>query len=719
MPTETETSTVAPEKVGVIVIHGVGETEAGWINEHLVPKLDKRSAGLTFSRRSEVYRLDDPGQSNSGQHFSAFTRRARMSANREVAFVELFWADLSRVGNNVVSRTLAMMRLFYVAPLVLGHAFLPPGQRGGLALLRWLILAANWLLRWPLTGINAALFFCALVVLGSQWLAGMAGLRYLLPSDWDIAYPLIAILALLTIAAIAFGNWRLHRDIALADIGYSTAACAALLCGGLVLEQFWRAGARTRDFEYLYLASEIFIISAFVWSHVVVAAILVFLALLAWRIVRRASIPLSRPAAALGLTALQAVVWKIAISALWFLIVAAVLSRHQADTKITDMPAFKALVSRQLDLFHVVVFNVGMLVVMLLAIGLLVSTRWGLRTFRRRALTEQRLDLPRLIISPVVIVIIFALTLFNYYSFFGDKFLRLLTAPCELPTGEVTTIIEEVRRWPIKVRNGFWALVGSSGLCGLKISLPMDPYQWAHQLITGQDTPTHNDVLAVLGTLLGGSALTYLITYFRIANRLQEASGGALHIARDVVDHQYTPRYAGINRLQPRSKRQRGYPRRERIRRRLNEVMMEVVAAEKFTRVIFVAHSQGTVILYDYLRSGSSETTLASASRFDIVTLASPLTHIYRHYFHSYDGSFAAAAEVNPKLGSWTNMWRIDDPIGHRIDLVENGFIGNETLPAGGHTNYWRDDRVCEVILSLIDPPSSQGAKAGGSATVG
>lgn len=710
MSNGTGAAAAAAEKIGVVVIHGVGETQPGWINDDFIPELEGRANGLGVSDRSEVYRLADPGRITSRRtHFHVFTRRAQLPGNRAVTFVELFWADLSRVGENLVARLIAMLQLFYESPLVLGHAFLPAGQKGGLRLLRFLILAANWILRWPLTGINASLFVCALVVLAMHVLGRFEFLKAMMPVDF--AYPAMLMLALLAIGALAFGNWRLHRDIALADIGFSTAVFSTLLFAALLIEQVWTSGGRpgtqrSEEYEYLYLAGEIFIFTAFLWTHVVTLAIVVFLALFAWRTVSRSSIPLTRPAAALGLTALQAMVWKIVISALWFLLVAAVVEGKVAQTD-QQVRALTVLKARQLDLFHVVVFNVGMLIVILAVIGLVVSTRYGLRTARRKAVADQRLDLPRLIVSQVVIVTIFALTLFNYYSFFGAKFLDFVTCKSAEHYSVIGQILVDVRSIVLEVMN--WG-----SLCGGQYPLPFDPFRWADALITRQKDPTDTDVLKLVGTAIGGSALTYLGTYFRIANTLQSASTGVLHIARDIVDHQYTPRYAGLNRMLVRSKRQRGYPRRERIRKRLDEMMERVVSAGNYSRLVFVAHSQGSVILHDYLRTSGGDDILPSVKRIDVVTLGSPLSHLYRHYFRSYDATFAGADRYNPKVKSWTNLWRIDDPIGHRIDLFSDGFIKNETLKAGGHTNYWRDGRVCEVILDLIDAgPGAAGDTAG------
>jgi hypothetical protein len=93
---------------------------------------------------------------------------------------------------------------------------------------------------------------------------------------------------------------------------------------------------------------------------------------------------------------------------------------------------------------------------------------------------------------------------------------------------------------------------------------------------------------------------------------------------------------------------------------------------------------------------------MRNIKRFDIITLGSPLSHLYQHYFANYDQKTRLEA-LNGRLCSWTNFWRIDDPIGHRVKLVAGDFIHNEPLrKLGGHMDYWKDGRVCEAILDVV-----------------
>ncbi len=83
----------------------------------------------------------------------------------------------------------------------------------------------------------------------------------------------------------------------------------------------------------------------------------------------------------------------------------------------------------------------------------------------------------------------------------------------------------------------------------------------------------------------GGSALSVAFYAFRA---LQHSARGILQIGRDVVDHQFTPRFALSRMLLPKpTHKDVGHPRRARIEARLDVVLKEVVAPECFDRLVF------------------------------------------------------------------------------------------------------------------------------------
>ncbi len=655
------------ERVGVVVIHGVGETEPGWINASLVPQLEKRADDLSFERHSKVFSLPDRGRRKPNARFNVYLRRGEFSSGGpRFALIECFWADLSKVGTGPISTFLAMMRLFYEAPQVLGHAALMRSRKGGALWVRRLTLFANWLLRWPITGLNTAALFCALVILGRARALEIEGVRSLIP-DLHLSFLAGAVLAALAGLSLWIGKAQEHRDITLSDIAKSTALFSVVLLALVVIGSSLYPDLTAKSFEpYLAVTALITLAFWFAWNHAVIAAILVLAWLYAKRLVSRGDgqgVSLNRPAAALGLTIFQGVVWKIVIALLWLLLFLALAPESFSRNLKCPSQWYNAtciLKDINSDLFNVVLFNIGTVIALTAAFLGVASWRAAARRLKRKTARDAALKFPRLIVSPVITVLIFALALFNFYS--------------------------------------FYALVYQKGLesLGFTFDLPIEPYKFVGKHIT-------IGALQESMKYIGGATVAIYI-YARIIRAVQDASRGVLHIARDIVDHQYSPRAAAVGLWRAMTPKPGSpTPRRNRIEHRLDALMKDVVTAQRFDRLVFVAHSQGTVILYDYLISGRDNESIQGVSRIDVVTLASPLTHLYRHYFDDYD-KVLAPAFLHERLASWTNLWRLDDPIGQEVDMFVDGFTKNEVLPNGGHVDYWREPRVCELILALIDP---------------
>ena len=123
-------------------------------------------------------------------------------------------------------------------------------------------------------------------------------------------------------------------------------------------------------------------------------------------------------------------------------------------------------------------------------------------------------------------------------------------------------------------------------------------------------------------------------------------------------------------------------------------------------KVLFLTHSQGTALTRHFL----AEHYDSSVPDSYFVTMGSPISHIYQHYFlktlwHGpLNPKFADDRDAEPKR--WLNMNRKSDYIGRRIDdklfNVENvandevveGEDGKKTSWHGGHTGYFIDDVV-------------------------
>lgn len=640
------------ETIGVVVIHGVGATEPGWINEYLIPRLEAHAPGAVFEQHSEVYRLADRGRTRQDRTFPAHVRRARSAGGRPVAFMELFWADLSQIGTGTITNWLVMLKLFYEAPQVLGDCFLDKSRNGIANAIAFLVRMANWVLRWPITGLNTVALVCAFAILARQRLVDIGSVQPFLTVE--LPYVLTGLLATLAIGSVLFARWRVHRDIALTDIGMSTAACSVFMIVAILLARFLLPPeSMANPAIYLMGAGTIIFGFWFIWNYAVFIAILLLIALGVTQLLLPKSekfVPLARPASAIGLCIIQGVIWKILISLLWVFIFVTLdfNERTVASCAADPYEACTYLAGIRKDLVGIAIFNmlmVGVLTLAFFSIGVIRAVlRWPAR---RPKANLAKAFMPRMVVSPLVIVTMFAATVFNLVVFYWRTY------------------------------------------------IPVDLYQALDVRLL--------PFTEVVGYLIGGG--TALSLAFYVFRALQHASRGILHIVRDIVDHQFAPRFTFSRRLLPRSIDNRGeHPRRARIEQRLDVLMQELVAKEKFDRLIFVAHSQGTVVLHDYLSTKRDEESIRGAKSIDVLTLGSPLTHLYQYYFAKYAATSMGPQSLNPLLTSWTNMWRVDDPIGNRIELLAGDFIKNEALRPGGHVDYWKEDAVCHAILDLIDP---------------
>lgn len=638
------------DSVGVIVIHGVGETEAGWINDRLIPRLAQHPDGLTFEDHSEVYDLPDRGRNRPNLRFKAFVRRGRTPDGDDVAVMEVTWADLSRLGTGTLSNAIDLLNLFYEAPQVLGECFFDKTRNVFATLTAHLIRLANWILRWPITGLNIVALVCAVALLLHQKMVETPDLHPLFL--FELQHVMIALLLALALAALLFARWRVTRDIALTDIGMSTMMFAAFSAGAILTASHVVPGdALSNPAVYLMAAGLVIFGFWAIWNYAMLFAILSLGAIAIqqwWERDRTERISIIRPAAAVGLSVAQGVIYKIVIALLWiFIFVTLDFNERTASACQHDtMRACIYLADVQKNLVGIVVFN--LIVVSALAVTFFWTAivRSLLRIPARRTGHLASFWMPRMIVNPIAIFVLLTGTLFNLIIFYWRDY------------------------------------------------IPMDFYQQVDvRLLPWQDV-----VKIIVG---GGSALSVAFYAFRA---LQHAARGILQIGRDVVDHQFTPRFALSRMFLPKpTHRNVKHPRRARIEARLDVVLQQIVDVERFDRLVFVAHSQGSVILHDYLSTHRTGSAIRRARRVDILTLGSPLSHLYQYYFANYDDNSAAPSALNTWITTWTNLYRVDDPIGNRITMFGGTVVRNAPLRPGGHVNYWKDDDVTNAIVSLVN----------------
>lgn len=139
-----------------------------------------------------------------------------------------------------------------------------------------------------------------------------------------------------------------------------------------------------------------------------------------------------------------------------------------------------------------------------------------------------------------------------------------------------------------------------------------------------------------------------------------------------------------------------GYAYRQRIQKRLRGLVADLIRTEEPDRIDFVCHSQGTVITLDVLSTKGA--FWGRGRRLGLVTMGSPWRHLYHRYFPA---SFPDLATPPPGVARWTNIFRIDDFIGTHVRRATPDEVA---IATGGHTNYWRDDAVRQILHDRLEP---------------
>jgi hypothetical protein len=163
------------------------------------------------------------------------------------------------------------------------------------------------------------------------------------------------------------------------------------------------------------------------------------------------------------------------------------------------------------------------------------------------------------------------------------------------------------------------------------------------------------------------------------------------------------------------NKRPRGYWLRRRIHERLDVLVRTLIRDEKPDRLDIVSHSQGTVIAIDLidLRGKDWKALPGCPDDMRLVTMGSPYTHLYWHYFPS---SFPPVEkrpnlekEKEPDLKkenesgllrAWLNIFRIDDFVGTNIGT--GVWPTEHPVHRNGHTNYWVDRDVVTKLREFL-----------------
>lgn len=221
-------------------------------------------------------------------------------------------------------------------------------------------------------------------------------------------------------------------------------------------------------------------------------------------------------------------------------------------------------------------------------------------------------------------------------------------------------------------------------------------------------------IFATRSTLLGDYLGEYADEAVWVSGALAVVTGAPfalkavraiLHILVDITSHFYRAQIDLRQEL-----RAGEFDIQQRIEARMRRVLQEVLAPGGVTHLTVVAHSQGTMIAIDVLWLGWTRRLLEGVN-VGLVTMGSPFTHLYQHYFpERYPPLFASDDPETPSWGeglaatvdAWINIYRIDDYIGTRVD-GRKGFPENHpTSTPGGHMNYWSDPEALKAMAPYL-----------------
>jgi len=661
-------------RVAVVVVHGVGDAVPAEALNELVDHLEANyKEQFTAERQSEVYHLTSSTTigGEPADVFPVHTRNATLTATGDkVRFYDFHWADLTRTLPGRLNAFLGCFRIIFEVHHFI-DALLPKESRGSAKLLRGLLLLAAYILRGPIVGLSIFI-----VAIGLAYYFGWSYFPLLLGEDpqrlrmmWAIIGLLVVVACIATFLFYYRGGFKKREwDDALVTVIY----CSLILAGYIVYTNYplltndAPGGAAFERCEYINRIYVVIQSCRVLWCWLLLLAlpIVAWLYLSSW--FKRRSVRPSAGMAAVSVVVLQSALWLSLISAFAVPFIKEAALYH-------ELAVFKHEANR-IETCHLedLYVSAATTFVVLILVGSFGAITYLARVFVSRlplvSLQWRATLTPRMLLGRGITFAIL-LGLFVQVSFFSASFINA---------------VERLSRHVTLVQVQQQLEKSESALEGAK-----------------DKSKAYSEGLYPLG-----AALVLLVSAL-----IGVGFTTGIHIARDLIDHQYSPRRGFARYLLPmRLADGPDKPRRARVAGRLETLARELICKDGFHDLVFIVHSQGSVIAYDFLRGGGRQCEELLCARPHLITMGSPLGHLYRFYFKEYAELDAEIASLRPRLGSWTNLYRADDYVGRNIGGPSDGFIQNCVMPPGGHRDYWHERVVSDVIFDRLSAPTSTGA---------
>ncbi|MEO1330483.1 MAG: hypothetical protein AAFW46_12540 [Pseudomonadota bacterium] len=626
--------------MGVILVHGIGHARPGEVLAATTDALSRQEdAPIAFDDHTEVNRFQEARAVDRHGHALTFPCHIRRGRSRDQR--EFVFAELHWSDVKSIDTAKANPLLLFLSSILQAHRVIAALLAG-----RRDPFAA--LLR-PLLLLGAFLLRGPIVGLNLVMIVMLLAIKYCVIATqtfgWNMEgyYFVLGGLAFSAVLGLILISRRPFGPRLFAEIGW---AMLAISVAGAALAYVALGGQSLSRFNEFAFFAKGWVVLIGLWT-VLSAIVLLGAALLALSLLtfaRKGGIATNRSAVlALAILVVQSVIWAVVMRVIW-------LTLGPDLVRIIDLGALPEVTGAEtlLTLQITVLLNILILAAIFAVTALVGVSRFFLARFLP---TSRATRLPRLMFSPLSLNLALVIGVGGYLASVALLFSRTGIGELAAP------------------------FAPGMAAAAVDMALPMiqqRPLEFAASTLV---------VLSPAALFLFGRTLTT-----------------SSMLLQDIID--YHPENAamvagrGGAALQP----------RDRIGDRFAQLVQHLEAKERVNALMLVAHSQGTVIAHDFLREGAGGSkSLSLSSPADVITLGSPLRHIYAHYFADYAGFEEGLDRIGPGVRSWTNFFRVDDAIGTRLSAGPVGFVEERALPPGGHANYWSEQEVSGRILECLN----------------
>jgi len=654
-------------RIGLVVVQGVGDTEPGYCVNALLDTLAATRPGYSVLPANEFNRIAEPGVEDPAPVFPVIRRGGRHTSGVDIEAVEVHLADLAAMGSGRVDTMLGLFRVIFESHHLV-DAMLSRSLGLMAVVVRTILWFSAWLLRGPIAGLTVATsLICAVYLYEPKWLG---------IDRFDAGLQFIVVQTALCAAGLYLG-YRIVKgqDYSWYDAAFwlvfTSAALVVLAANGALIpltDLFPPLKVRGAQIAmetsnclpsdplaacYVNGLYRVIIYGWRFWGALILVATLLLLTALGGK--RRSGDP-SRLAAlstSVGILIMQFLLWTTIVVTIIYTMLTraetgsslqavrdAVLSAVREKRIAVDNPILPYLQVPDLKLEWIARFKFIYAAAALTVMAFLLGA-WLLMKIRRYRARTGLDDLEHT----------------------SRTMPRLLFNP-----------------WLVALLIGSFVIV-------LTFVFFQPEMESSHAFISFRSF--------VLPLAAVAALLVPLSFGHRVANVIQ--------IARDLIDHNYRPTLEAAMffipaRFRPASER----PRRARIQERLKLVLKTFVQHQGYDGVIFLAHSQGSIVAYDYLRDNGPVYPELGDAAPALLTFGSPLGTIYQKYFHEYAASHPVPHGIAARLKCWINLYRVDDYIGGRVIAPSGLRVDNHVMGPGGHTGYWTEPAVAEALDAIL-----------------